>query len=654
MKNYLLIGNPNVGKTTIYNNLTGKNEKTSNFEGVTLLKKSSEIPNTDITIIDLPGINSFSNSSLIESTVTKTLLSQEYDKIIYVADINNFSRNLYLFLDLLETKQEIILILTMKDLFKGIVHTENLEKIFNVEMFLTSKEKSFKLENSNNQKKYFSFDYGSIIEEAVLEISNNYDEKLNTNVDMKFLALQILLGNTSIQNYFTDIEKIEEIKKSTEEKIFNEGLASSLQGYIFLKKREFIKKVVKENVIQEEYIGENNFFNKYADKLLLHKVGGYLVFAFVMWLVFYISFSFGFLGDYLNQIIGFVANMTSNLLINLNTPEILYSFVIDGVFAGISGVLVFLPQIIILFSLLTLLEGIGYFTRVTVLFENLFNKIGLSAHSLIPLISGLGCNVLSIMATRTIKSEPKRIATIFAAPYISCTARFPVYMIFIEVFFKINKALILLSIYFLGILVALAVAYVIDKIVYKDSSELGIVTLPKYKTVTLKYFYKSIKGKIVGFLNKAGKLIFIGTLLIWIFSNFGISGYVQDIEKSFIYIFAQKITFIFKPLGFGTPEASASLISAFFAKELAVSSMQIQYGTNSISELSSIIQSQYTVASAYSFMIFTLLYIPCISTLGAIYSETNNKKFVFYSVILSLSMGYIFAFISYQLLTFLL
>jgi ferrous iron transport protein B len=390
-------------------------------------------------------------------------------------------------------------------------------------------------------------------------------------------------------------------------------------------------------------------FNKYFDKIALHKFYGYFVFIAILYVVFFITFQAGFLSVPIENLITLISDIVSNFLIALNSPEWFVSFIVDGAIAGVGGIIVFLPQIIVMFALLTLLEGIGYFSRVSALFEHLFERIGLSSHSLIPYISGFGCNVFSVVSTRTIKSEPKRIATILSIPFISCSARLPVYLIFTEVFFNENQALILLFLYLTGIAVAIIVAYVIDKFVYNDRPSLTIHTLPSYKRVSLSYFTKVVYRKSLIFVKKAGVFILIGSMLLWLVSHISLSGYTSDVSESILTSISSVIAVLFVPLGFGTPEAVASLLSAFLAKELAVSSMLIMYQVSSVSELSAVVASSYNAASALSFMVFTLLYIPCLSTLAVIKSETGSIKFVIYSALMSFGIGYTVAFVVYHI-----
>lgn len=649
-KKYLLLGNPNVGKTTVFNNLTGLNEKISNFDGVTVSKKEGTIKSSQDTLIDLPGLNNLNDNAKSSRVVSKTLIADDYEAILYTANILSLKKNMYMLLDILETKKPVYLLLSMTDLFKGSVDQTKLEEILNLKMSKITRDscvnfKSIKFENNN-----FEFEYDKCIEKLITKILKFRNNK-EVGVNSRYLALQLIRGNNDMYEYFVEEQKIKGLIASTDKEIVKDQKAHSIEGLIFLNQRKFIIQLL-DKVYKKENSNEiDNKFTKTLDKIALHKVFGYVLFGFIMWLVFLISFQFAFLGDWLDIILQQIVGYIDSILVFFHTPTIVHDFLVGGVLAGVTSMLVFLPQILILFSVLTILEGCGYFTRVTVLFESTLNKLGLSANSIIPLISGLGCNVLSIMSTRTIKNEHKRIATILAAPYISCSARLPVYLIFIDIFFKSNKALILLSIYILGIIVAISVAYIIDRIVYKTpKDEINISQLVSYKAISLKYFLKIVSKKIYSFIVKAGKLIVLGTSITWILLHFGMSGYTSDITQSFLYDIAIFISYILKPLGFGTIQASASLLAAFFAKELAIAAMVVSYGASSPENLSIILEQHFTWASAYSFMVFTLIYIPCVATLGAIYSETKKISLVVYSIFISLIIGYIMSFIIYNIL----
>ncbi len=650
MKNLLLFGTPNVGKTTIYNKLTHSNDRVSNFEGATLEKKVSTIKGMDYELIDIPGTNTIGGKSIVDEIAFRSIINEDYERIIDVIDVTNIKKNLYLLIDLLETGRSVSVIINMMDIFGGKFNKKTFSEKFCCNVITTSKKEAELPINEilTTKNNCFVIDYGEEIEQAISQLIPLI--KTNLNVNQRFIAIQLLKNNEYSHAYFNDLSTALIISEELSEKIKAKNLARSTTGLFFIKRKQFIDNHLAQFYEKSADKNELKWMNKYFDKIALHHFWGYVLFIALMYIVFLITYQGGILQDIVDGWVTSLSTLISQGLIAINTPMIIQSFLIDGVIAGVGGVLVFLPQIIIMFTLLTVLEAVGYFSRITVLFENIFDKLGLSSHSMIPYISGLGCNVIGIMSTRTIKDEKKRIATILTAPFISCSARLPVYIIFVDIFFDQYKSLILLFLYLLGIVVAILVAFVLDRFIYKSQKEMLLINLPKYKKIERKYLLRIVKGKVSSFINNAGKFILIGTIVIWVVTNLGFNGYTADINESFLGIIASHIKFIFAPLGFGTTEATASLMSAFLAKELAISSMLVMYNTVSVDNLSVVLQSHFSPASAMAFMVFTLLYIPCFSTLGAIYSELKQKKYVLYSVVLSLTIGYLLAWITYNVM----
>lgn len=641
MNNIVLFGSPNVGKTSIFNALTKSKEKISNFEGATVVRKSAKITDTNINLIDLPGVDSINGDTIVEEVVFNELINSEM--IITVIDATNFKRNSYMLIEILELNKPTNLVINMMDIFKGEVDTSVISKYYSTHVEIASKNKK----DINTQhlvvehKNHFSLDYGQEMEEAILKIEALIDVEVNN----RYIAIQYLKGNKLTEQFIANIEEAKAIKDQLASSI----KAKSIAGHVFNVRREFINKVMGEAVVKEEPKNELKFLNNHFDKIALHKFWGFILFIAIMWGVFYITFNVTFIQTIVDSLLLMFATFIENILISIGAGEIFMSFILDGVVAGVSGSITFIPPMLILFSLLALLEGVGYFSRVTALFEDLFNKLGISSHSLIPYITGFGCNVLSIMATRTIKSEPKRIATILTSPFISCSARLPVYIIFISIFFPEHQALVLLFLHLLGIFVAVAIAYVIDKKIYKEKSTMSIHSLPKYKMIELKYFLRMVYAKLMMFIKRATKFILVGSIILWVVTHLSVNGFTMDQTQSMIYPIAEKLTFILTPIGITSVAITLSLFSSFLAKELAVTTLLVAYGATTITELSTGLQGDFNEASALAFLVFVLLYIPCLSTLAAIKAETGSYKFVAYSIGLSLSVGYILSFITYHI-----
>lgn len=649
MRNYLLFGNPNVGKTSVFNHLTNSNEIVSNFEGVTVSKKTATIKGNLGTLVDIPGVYSINSFTVADDVSQTALITEPSSGIIDVLNINDLKRNLYLLIDLLETHKPVNAIFNIDDLFTGSIDIAKLEAKLDINI-VTANHNTYpqKLNNITSFKtNYFKLDYGQLIETAISQVSNNFIGDSN-GIDIRFFAIQFLQGDNHLLTYFEKQEETLKIKLDLQQEIIAQNLARSVSGLIFQKRRAFVNDLLADTYTAKEEIDQMPFLNNVFDKYALHRVWGFVIFAFVMYLVFFVAVEGGFMQDIVDGWVTAFADLVTNGLNTLGAGEIITSFIVNGAIAGVGGVLVFLPQIILLFAMLTIFESIGYFARVNALFENLFNKIGISSSSMIPFISGFGCNVIGIMGTRTIASEKKRIATIMASPFISCSARLPVYLIFVEIFFDQYQTIILLFLYLLGIFVAIVVAFVIDKIIYEDNEVQTIISLPKYKKVQPKYFIRLTFIKVRSFITKAGTLIFVGSLGLWVVSSFGLHGYTTDISQSFVGVLGQSFSWILSPLGFGTVQAFSALVVSFLAKELAISALIVMYGATSVDTLTPILQSEFTSASALSFMVFILLYIPCLATLGAIYTETKKIRYPIYSIVLSLSVGYVLAFITYH------
>lgn len=641
MNNIVLFGSPNVGKTSIFNALTKSKEKISNFEGATVVRKSAVITNTNINLIDLPGVDSINGDTVVEEVVFNELINSEM--IISVIDATNFKRNSYMLIEILELNKPTNLVINMRDLFKGEMDTKIISKYYYTHIEVASKNKSdlntahLVVAHKNN----FSLDYGIYMEEAITKISKLIDVEVNN----RYVAIQYLKGNKLTEQFITNLEQAKTIKEHLATNIE----AKSIAGHVFNIRREFINLVIKEAIVKETPKNELAFLNNHFDKIALHKFWGFVLFIFIMWGVFFITFNVTFIQTVVDYVLLMFATFVENILISVGAGEIFMSFILDGVVAGVSGSITFIPPMLILFSLLAILEGVGYFSRVTALFEDLFNKLGISSHSLIPYITGFGCNVLSIMATRTIKSEPKRIATILTSPFISCSARLPVYIIFISIFFPENQALVLLFLHLLGIIVAVAIAYIIDKKIYKEKSTMSIHALPKYKMIEFKYFVRMVCAKLIMFIKRATKFILLGSIILWILTHLSINGFTMDPAESMIYPIAEKLTFLLTPIGITSVAITLSLFSSFLAKELAVTTLLVAYGATTVTELSTGLQADFNEASALAYLVFVLLYIPCLSTLAAIKAETGSYKFVMYSIVMSLSVGYLLSFITYHI-----
>ena len=586
MTTIALLGNPNVGKTTLFNSLTGSNQKVGNWPGVTVDRKEGSYKH--MKIVDLPGIyamDTFSNEEKISKNFLKT---EDVDLIVNIVDGSNLERNLYLTMQLKEFKKPMVILVNMIDVAtkKGVnIDYNALEKSFKAKVIpiIASKEKGL---------------------DGIFQFLDKKD--------------------------YSDFLDTEEYSFSDEKEAYN---------YIGNK----LKKCMK--------INENNDklnTSQKIDKVVLNPYLAYPIFIGIMLLMF--QFTFAWVGQPLSDLLdGFVADTLMPFVSNLlsNTAPWFQSLIVDGIISGVGGILVLLPVIIALFFCLNILEDSGYMARVAFIMDTFMRKIGLSGKAFIPMITGFGCSVPGIMASRTLESEKDRKLTALLIPFMSCNAKLPVYVIFVAVFFPNNATFVIASLYILGILMAFLIGLIFKNTLFKKDEEPFIMELPEYKIPDAKSVFKELSSKTLGFLKKAGTIIFAMSVLIWFLQNFNFTGLVSDIEDSFLFNIGSFIAPIFKPLGFGSWEASVSILTGIMAKETVISTMEVIYA----GDLAAILPYHFTALSAFAFMVFVLLYTPCMSAIGTIKKEFGGK-FTIFSVLMQLTVAWIGAFLIFNIGSF--
>ena len=586
MTTIALLGNPNVGKTTLFNSLTGSNQKVGNGPGVTVDRKEGSYKH--MKIVDLPGIyamDTFSNEEKISKNFLKT---EDVDLIVNIVDGSNLERNLYLTMQLKEFKKPLVILVNMIDVAtkKGVnIDYNALEKSFKAKVIpiIASKEKGL---------------------DGIFQFLDKKD--------------------------YSDFLDTEEYSFSDEKEAYN---------YIGNK----LKKCMK--------INENNDklnTSQKIDKVVLNPYLAYPIFIGIMLLMF--QFTFAWVGQPLSDLLdGFVADTLMPFVSNLlsNTAPWFQSLIVDGIISGVGGILVLLPVIIALFFCLNILEDSGYMARVAFIMDTFMRKIGLSGKAFIPMITGFGCSVPGIMAARTLESEKDRKLTALLIPFMSCNAKLPVYVIFAAVFFPNNATFVIASLYILGILMAFLIGLIFKNTLFKKDEEPFIMELPEYKIPDAKSVFKELSSKTLGFLKKAGTIIFAMSVLIWFLQNFNFTGLVSDIEDSFLFNIGSFIAPIFKPLGFGSWEASVSILTGIMAKETVISTMEVIYA----GDLAAILPYHFTALSAFAFMVFVLLYTPCMSAIGTIKKEFGGK-FTIFSVLMQLTVAWIGAFLIFNIGSF--
>lgn len=698
-----LIGNPNSGKTTLFNALTGSTQQTGNWPGVTVEKKSGRLLQyKEIELIDLPGTYSLGEYSEDELVAKRYLLDERPDAVIDVIDASNLKRNLYLTMLLLEMGENIVLAVNMLDAAKSRnaeVDVEKLSVLLGVPAVPTVGVKGKGVQeladstqnNLNRTCQSFRIDYGHELEHHLCKLermlhannfckmqyhpiespprergrhrgfrrqrgadNNNGVECDNNNrtlpaLPARYLAVKILENNQNVmhllmQNGLTE-EQIADIAKDREhlEGVFNEDVESVIieKRYGFIE--GIVKQVVKKKRIKEGGINRKISVSDTIDTVVLNRYLAIPIFLFIMFLMFQITFSLGgIVADLFESALGAISAMVGS---GISHP-LLKSFVVEGVLGGLGGILVFVPNIFLLFFVLSILEDSGYMARGAYLMDGLMRKIGLQGKSFIPMVTGFGCSVPAVMATRTLESKNDRMITMMVLPFMSCGARLPVYVLFAGAFFAERETLVVFSLYLLGIAVAVLMAKIFRKTLFPGENTPFVLELPPYRIPTLRGVMIHMWDRGSEFLRKAGTLIFAVVILIWVLSNLPY-GVEYASQESFIGQIGSLLAIVFKPLGFGTWEAATALIFGVVAKEVVVATLGTVYAA--YGNLGMAIQQFWTPLAGYSFMIMTLLYTPCIATLSAIRRETRSTRWMLFSMVYSFVVAWVASFLFYQI-----
>lgn len=583
MKTVALLGNPNVGKTTLFNSLTGSTQRVGNWAGVTVDKKEGFFG--DIKVVDLPGIYALDTYSNEEKISKKFLEDDEVDVILNIIDASNINRNLYLTTQLKQFKKPIILAVNMIDVA---------------------------------EKKGFNLDYNKLselLQVKVIPIVASKEEGIN---ELKDALVSDVFFSSQVDNdfHFEDEKTTYSFIDSVIEKC----------STISIKKG----KPTKDKL----------------DNILLNPWLAYPIFLAFMALMFQVTFAW--VGQPLSDMLDALLNdsllpfVTS--LLSDSSPWF-QSLIVDGIIAGVGGIVVLLPIILALFACISVLEDSGYMARIAFIMDKVMRKMGLSGKAFIPMIVGFGCTVPAIMSARTLESEKDRKLTALLVPLMSCNAKLPVYAVFAAVFFPKYVGLIVAGLYLLGVILAFIFGVIFKNTIFKKDEEPFIIELPEYKTPSIKNIGKQVWEKAKGFLVRAGTLIFAMSVLIWFLSNFNFTGMV-DVNDSLLSSIGSVIAPIFKPLGFGDWQSSVSLLTGLLAKESVIASMGIIFS----GDLTLMLPVYFTSASALSFLVFVLLYTPCISVIGAMYKEYGTK-FTLFSIAYQLILAWIVSFIVFNIAT---
>jgi ferrous iron transport protein B len=657
MSSYIaLFGNPNTGKTSLFNNLTGSYEYVGNWSGVTVEKKVGVLRQHGVPIVDLPGIYSLQPLSRDEGVATDFLLTEPCSAIVNIVDASQLRRNLHLTVQLLEFGKPLIVALNMVDVAekRGVkVDAEKLSRYIGAPVVpvIARTGKGTKelvrtiFSLSERSGGHVAIDYGRDVETAVQKIGEQLPDDLLAA--KRWLALQFLEGNDRIHAYlqtYMDIAPLMAIRDEAQQ-----ALGRPLAKHIYDVRDKWIANVTENSTVT---IKQNPLtLTEKIDAIVTNKYLGLPIFLLFMYLMFMLTFDWlgTPLADLLDQFFsGPLTDWLSKLLTLVGASPFIQALVLDGIVSGVGGVLVFVPQIFILFFFISLLEDSGYMARVAMVMDRFMEAIGLNGKAFIPMIIGFGCNVPGVMAARTIEQPKERLLTILLLPFMSCSARLTVYALFAGTFFPKNQAIVVFSLYVLGIVVALGLAKLFSSTLFKNESSIFVIELPPYRMPQVLTLWRSTWDKGKGFIRKAGTFIFGGSVAIWLLTYAGPKGIGVSMDDSFLAVVGGVIAPILAPLGFGTWQAGASLVTGFLAKEVVVSTMNIIYHAKDVDLLQGVMAQHFTPLSAFSFMTFVLLYVPCLATVATIRKETGSRKWTFISIGCALSIAYVISFVIYQ------
>lgn len=662
---FALAGNQNCGKTTLFNALTGSNQHVGNFPGVTVDQKMGDIKGTkNCSVVDLPGIYSIRPYTQEEIVSRDFILDGKPDGIINIVDATNIERNLYLTLQLLELNLPMVVALNMMDEVRanrGTVDVKKLSESLGVPVIPISAAKNEGVSELSDKMVYVAknrilpkridFCSDGPVHRCIHAVAHVIeDHARNISVPPRFCATKLIEGD---DEYFADrleLDKNERelIEHSIVEMEHDTGLDRN--AALADMRYTFIEKSVAQSVVKCNESREHKR-SVQMDKVLTGKYTALPVFFGVMFLVFWLTFNVigSKLSDLLSLGIGALTNLCDKGLTAYGINPVVHSLIIDGIFAGVGSVLSFLPIIVTLFFFLSILEDTGYMARVAFVMDKLLRKIGLSGRSFVPMLIGFGCSVPAIMSTRTLSSDRDRKMTILLTPYMSCSAKIPIYAVFTAAFFAKYRALVMIGLYVTGIVLGIIVALILKKTAFKGEPVPFVMELPNYRMPSPKSVFLLLWEKARDFLQRAFTVIFLATIIIWFLQSFDTRlNVVDDSADSLLAMVGKFIAPIFTPLGFGDWRAVTALISGFTAKEAVVSTLSVLMNTGT-AELGTVLPNIFSGLSAVSFLVFTLLYTPCVAAVATIKKELGSRVKTVGVVFMQCAVAYLAAFIVYSI-----
>ena len=669
-----IVGNPNSGKTSLYNHITGKHEHTANYGGTTVEAQTTtcHYKGYELQITDLPGANALSGATPQEQYVRKYLAENTPDIVLNVVCASNLEHNLYITTELIDIGYRIVVALNMYDELQrngATLDHDLLGKMMGLPMFpvVGNSGKGIEVlldtivavhEKRDERVRHIHI-YQGIVEESVMTLNKQmkeHREELPKCFTPRYLAMKMLEGDPEICNMLADCPHYAEWQQTCEkerEHLHSDlGADEDIASTIANQKRGFIAGALLETYTKGKAHIEN--IANTIDHIVTHRILGYPIFILVMWLMFYCTFRLGsYPQEWIEQLVTLLGNGFERWL-----PEgILKNLICDGIIGGVGSVIVFLPNIVILYLFISFMEDSGYLARAAFIMDRLMHKIGLHGKSFIPLVMGFGCNVPAVLSTRIIESRSSRLITTFIIPFMSCSARLPIYIVLIGTFFASHSAVVMLGLYLLGIVVAMITALLMRKFMFKEDETPFVMELPPYRIPTLKATISHMWARCKQYLRNIAGMILVASIVVWALGYFPRheenESNLQQYEQSYIGRIGQFCEPAFKPLGLDW-KASVSLLSGVAAKELMVTTLGVLYSNNSDGSDSAQLKQNlaksgdFTSPSVLALLVFTLLYMPCVGTISAIGSE-SGWKWAAASAVYSIVIAWLAAFATYNI-----
>lgn len=657
---YALVGNQNCGKTTLFNALTGSNQHVGNFPGVTVDQKIGQIKGKkDLSVVDLPGIYSIRPYTTEEIVTRDFVLNEKPDGIINIVDATNIERNLYLSLQLLELHIPTVIALNMMDEVRGnggSIDVKKMSESLGVPVIPVSAAKNEGITEVIDQivnvsknrilPKVMDFCPGGPVHRCIHAVSHSIeDHAVACGLSPRFCATKIIEGDSSFAEKLNLNENELELIEHTVIEMENES-GLDRNAALAAMRYDFIEKVCAESVVKCHESKEHMRSTK-IDRFLTGKYTAIPAFLLILFSVFWLTFNVigGNLSNLLAVGIDSVTALADKGLTSYGINPVVHSLIINGIFAGVGSVLSFLPIIVVLFFFLSVLEDTGYMARIAFVMDKPLRKIGLSGRSLVPMLIGFGCTVPAVMATRTLSSDRDRKMTILLTPYMSCSAKIPIYAVFSAAFFPKYKAVVMLCMYVTGVILGIIAALILKSTVFRGNPVPFVMELPNYRLPSPKSVFMLMWEKAKDFLQKAFTVIFTASVVIWFLQTFDTKlNIVENSSGSLLALIGRAVSPVFKPLGFGDWRIATSLISGFTAKEAVISTMSVLLNVSQ-AELSGVLPALFTPLSACCFLIFSLLYTPCIAAVGTIKRELNSVIKTVGTIIMQCSIAWIAAFL---------